>query len=117
MADYQKVHVEDVPRAELHDALGLSGAEISVNRLDKGESVPFVHRHGENEEIYFILSGEGRMVLDGETVPLSAFDALRVAPAVARRLFASDESGIVYLCIQVKEGSLERYTAQDATVL
>lgn len=59
----------------------LTGAEISVNNLPAGAGVPFVHSHKKNEEIYIILSGQGKAVIDGETVELHAGDFVRVAPA------------------------------------
>ena len=101
---------------ELHDVLGLTGAEISINHLPAGAGVPFVHSHRKNEEIYGILSGKGRAVLDGETVELTAGDWLRVAPAVKRQFSAAEDSPISFLCVQVRENSLEGYTADDAVI-
>ena len=43
MSNYSKVSVANDPRTELHDQLGLTGAEISINHLPAGASVPFVH--------------------------------------------------------------------------
>lgn len=103
-------------RVELHEKLGLTGAEISVNELPAGAGVPFVHSHKENEEIYGILAGKGKAVIDGETVDLTAGDWLRIAPAAKRQFFAAEDSGITYLCIQVKENSLEHFTATDAVM-
>lgn len=114
MANYAKIHIGSEGRAELHDRLALTGAEISLNRLPAGAGVPFAHAHKTNEEIYGIL--EGTMCLDGETVALSAGDWLRVAPAAKRQLSASASAGIAYVCIQVREGSLEGFTAGDAVV-
>ena len=54
-------------RTELHDLLGLTGAEVSVNTIPAGGSVPFVHAHKANEEIYFILSGKGKVEIDGQS--------------------------------------------------
>ena len=54
MANYSKTSVADAERVELHDQLGLTGAEVSINILPAGASVPFVHSHKENEEIYAI---------------------------------------------------------------
>ena len=114
--NYTKVQAKNEGRVELHDALHLTGAEVSVNVLPAGASVPFVHAHKQNEEIYAILEGEGVAEIDGERVPLHAGDWLRVAPAAKRRFFASESSEIKYICIQVKENSLENYTANDAVI-
>lgn len=116
MANYTKTSVTETNRAELHDKLGLTGAEISLNRLPAGASVPFVHSHRQNEEIYGVLGGKGTAVLDGESVALTAGDWLRVSPAAKRQLFADKNEELCYLCIQVKEGSLEGYTANDAVL-
>ena len=116
MANYKKVSVGDAGRIELHDQLGLTGAEISVNAMPAGAGVPFVHAHKQNEEIYIILEGRGSMTIDGEKIELAANDFLRVAPAAKRQLSAAADSGIKYLCIQVKENSLENYTAADAVM-
>ena len=85
MTNYTKINIGTEDRAELHDKLGLTGAEVSVNRLPAGAGVPFVHSHRRNEEIYGILAGAGRAVIDGENVSLAAGDWLRVAPAAKRR--------------------------------
>ncbi len=114
MANYQKTNVKPEARVELHDVLSLTGAEVSINHLPAGAGVPFVHSHRKNEEIYGILSGKGSAVLDGETVELTAGDWLRVAPAVKRQFSAAEDSTITFLCIQVREHSLEGYTADDA---
>lgn len=116
MANYTKTSVEDNARTELHEALGLTGAEISINELPAGAGVPFVHSHKQNEEIYAILDGNGKAVIDGEEISLSKGDWLRVAPSAKRQFFASAENGIKYVCIQVKENSLESYTADDAVI-
>ena len=65
MSNYTKIGKVEGARTELHDRLGLTGAEISVNTLPAGASVPFVHAHKANEEIYFILSGKGKVIVDG----------------------------------------------------
>ncbi len=117
MAKYSKVSVSGTDRVELHDQLGLTGAEISVNVLPAGVVVPFVHVHKSNEEIYIILEGKGHMTLDGETVEVAANDFVRVAPAVKRQMAAAADTALKYLCVQVKENSLEAYTAADAEIL
>ena len=114
MSSYSKVSVAGDARTELHEKLSLTGAEISINQLPAGGCVPFVHAHKNNEEIYGILSGKGKAVIDEETVELTAGDWLRVSPAAKRQFFAAEDTGISYVCIQVKENSLEGYTMDDA---
>ena len=117
MANYTKLNAGTENRIELHDVPGLTGAEVSINCLPAGGSVPFAHAHKENEEIYGILSGKGKVILDGETIALTAGDWLRIAPAGKRQFFADADTPITYLCIQVRENSLEAYTAGDAILL
>lgn len=116
MNNFTKISTEEGARVELHALLNLTGAEISINALPAGASVPFVHSHKQNEEIYAVLSGEGKVVIDGETVSLKAGDWVRIAPSAKRQFFASANEGIKYICIQVKENSLEGYTMTDAVL-
>ena len=55
MKNYTKTNIGNDGRTELHEALDLTGAEISINRLPAGAGVPFVHSHKNNEEIYGAL--------------------------------------------------------------
>lgn len=114
MRNYSKVSVAQDARIELHDQLSLTGAEISINNLPAGTGVPFVHSHKNNEEIYFVVSGKGKAVIDGEAVALCAGDWLRIAPAGKRQFSAAEDCGISFICIQVKENSLGAYTMEDA---
>ena len=116
MSNFTKVSVAKDARTELHDKLALTGAEISVNNLPAGAGVPFVHSHKQNEEVYIVLSGNGKAVIDGETVELNAGDFIKIAPAAKRQFFAGENSSIIFECIQVKENSLEGYTADDAVI-
>jgi len=116
MKNYNKISVSQEPRTELHDVLKLTGAEVSVNVLPAGSSVPFMHSHKQNEEIYAVLEGRGKAYIDGEEVALTAGDWLRISPAAKRRFYACGDSAIKYVCIQVKADSLQNYTATDAII-
>ena len=63
MTNYAKTNIGNEGRVELHEALSLTGAEISINNLPAGANVPFVHSHKTNEEVYGILSGKERKLL------------------------------------------------------
>ncbi len=116
MKNYAKTNIGNEGRTELHEALGLTGAEISINRLPAGAGVPFVHSHKTNEEIYGVLSGKGKAVIDGEEIALAEGDWLKVSPAAKRQFSAAKNEGITFVCIQVKENSLGGFTADDAVV-
>ena len=116
MKNYTKTNTENEGRIELHDKLSLTGAEISINQLPAGASVPFVHSHKNNEEVYGIITGKGTAVIDDEEVKLSAGDWLKISPIAKRQFFAANDSGITYICIQVKENSLDGFTADDAMI-
>ena len=114
--NFQKISLEEAPRTELHDKLGLTGAEVSVNRLPAGAAVPFVHAHKQNEELYGVLEGHGELWIDGEVVELKAGDWFRISPAGKRALRAAADEGIAFVCIQTKAGSLEGYTMTDGVI-
>ncbi len=116
MKKFSKISISNESKVELHDQLGLTGAEVSINTLPAGASVPFVHSHKENEEIYGIIAGKGKVVIDGEDVALSAGDWVKIEPKAKRQFFASVDSSITYICIQVKEKSLKNYTRTDAQI-
>ena len=116
MSNYTKTNVGNEGRAELHETLSLTGAEVSINSLPAGASVPFVQSHKNNEEIYGILDGKGTAIIDGDTVEITAGNWLKISPAAKRQFFAASDSGIAYICIQVKENSLDGFTADDAII-
>ena len=96
---------------ELKEKLDLSGAEISINNLPAGVGVPFVHAHKQNEEIYIILSGSGLVYIDGEEFEVQKGDVLKLEPNAKRCVKAIDD--LTFICIQVKQNSLEAYTMGD----
>ena len=44
------------------------------------------HHHREQEEVYVVVSGSGRMRLDDKIVDLNQWDIIRVAPETIRGL-------------------------------
>lgn len=116
MSNYTKTNIGNEGRMELHEALSLTGAEVSINSLPAGAGVPFVHSHKNNEEIYGVIYGKGTATIDNETIKIVAGDWLKISPAAKRQFFAANDSSITYICIQVKENSLGGFTADDAII-
>lgn len=117
MEQYKLAHVDlAAGRCELHNLLDLTGAEISLNTLAAGSSVPFVHAHKQNEEIYIVLEGKGALYIDGKELPLNAGDCFRIDPQGERCIRAAADESIRFICVQVKKGSLEGFTMDDAAL-
>ena len=89
MTNYAKTNIGNEGRVELHETLSLTGAEISINNLPAGANVPFVHSHKTNEEVYGILSGKGKVIIDGEEITLAAGDWIRISPSAKRQVYHS----------------------------
>jgi mannose-6-phosphate isomerase-like protein (cupin superfamily) len=92
--------------------LGLTGCEVSLNRLPAGKGMPFVHTHKLNEELYIVLRGSGTFYMDGEEFPIQEGSLIRVAPAGERAWKAGDED-LYFICIQAEAGSLTQATLVD----
>jgi mannose-6-phosphate isomerase-like protein (cupin superfamily) len=91
----------------------LRSPELGVSRFtyEPGARMPWGHRHRVQEEVYVVVGGSGRAKLDDEVVELSAWDVLRVAPAVIRSFEAGPE-GLDVICIggrKPKGGDTERF--------
>jgi mannose-6-phosphate isomerase-like protein (cupin superfamily) len=103
-------------RVTLNGELSLTGSEISINELPPGVSVPFVHSHKRNEEVYIVLKGKGRFYVDGDEFEVEEGSVIRVDPAGARCVTADSQSPIRYICIQTEAKSLVQFTQGDGVM-
>lgn len=71
---------------------------VSLFRYAPGIRSPFAHSHREQEEVYVVTSGSGRVKLDDDIIDLHVRDVLRVAPEVVRQ-FESGTDGLEILAI------------------
>lgn len=92
--------------------LGLTGCEVSINRLPSGKGIPYVHAHKKNEELYIVLRGSGIFYADGNEFPVQEGSLIRVDPKGGRALAAGDED-LYFICIQAEAGSLSQATLED----
>ena len=92
--------------------LGLTGCEVSLNRLPAGKGMPFVHAHKKNEELYIVLRGTGTFFVDGEEFPIQEGSLIRIAPEGERAWKAGSED-LYFICIQAEAGSLSQATLED----
>ena len=95
--------------------LSLTGSEISFNYTPAGEFTPFVHTHKLNEEVYIVISGNGKFMVDGDEFTIQEGSIIRIAPLGERAIKAENED-LVYICIQTQAGSLTQATNDDGVI-
>lgn len=57
------------------------------------------HRHFDQEELYVLLEGRGRIRVDDERLELSPMDSLRVSPDSVRQIFNDTETESLWLVV------------------
>ena len=77
-------------------ALELEKSGLSYQRLAPGFRMPFGHRHKQQEEVYVIVSGSGRVKFDDEIAEVRQWDVLRV-PGETMRAFEAGSDGVELL--------------------
>lgn len=97
----------------LREILGLTGMQVSLNRLPAGRALPFSHQHKQNEELYIFIKGSGQMQIDGEIVEIKEGTVVRVTPEGNRTWRNNSQEDLYYVVIQAKEGSLLQDTFED----
>lgn len=97
----------------LKEELGLTSMEVSLNKLPAGASMPFSHKHRENEELYLILKGKGEFCVDGDWFEVQEGSAIKVVPNGVRTWRSSPAEALVFVVIQAKAGSMEGKSIED----
>ena len=73
------------------EPLGLENSGVSYVKIAPCERMPFGHTHKEQEEVYVVVGGGGRIKLDDDIVELKRWDAVRIAPETMRNLEAGKD--------------------------
>lgn len=81
---------------------------LAYERLAPNFRVPFGHKQSEQEEVYVLVSGSGRVKLDDEIVELRQWDAVRVSREVTRNFEAGPKGAEIIVF------GAPRTEAQDA---
>jgi uncharacterized cupin superfamily protein len=104
MADYTKKNLHEVEDAAVKHGFSetqmarFAGGDLDCERIGlaleavkPGQRQAFGHRHEEDEEVYVILEGSGKMRLGGDEIEVAPMDAVRVAPGIMRAFEAGPE--------------------------
>jgi quercetin dioxygenase-like cupin family protein len=88
----EKFGMGDVLAAHfVRDDLDATRFGLSLQRLKPNQRMPFGHNHKEQEEVYVVVGGSGRLKLDDEVIEVARWDAVRIAPEVMRALEAGPD--------------------------
>jgi quercetin dioxygenase-like cupin family protein len=92
LVDYRDVESVGGGLHLLREALDCSALGVSVLDCDAGWSGT-AHDHADDgqEEVYVLVEGAATATVDGETVSMTAGDALRVDPESTRRVDAEED--------------------------
>ena len=100
----------------LKDSIDLTGCEISINSMEPGGGMPIFHSHGKNEEVYIFIKGQGQVQVDEDVIDVKEGTIVRISPEGDRVWRNNGTEDLVYIIIQVREGSLQEYGLEDATI-
>jgi mannose-6-phosphate isomerase-like protein (cupin superfamily) len=70
---------------------------LAEARLPAGASTT-PHYHPQTEEIYYILSGTGRMRIGDESSPVGPGDAIAIPPGAEHQITNTGDEALVFLC-------------------
>src|SRR5262245_17399974 len=71
---------------------------LSYQHLAPDARMPFGHRHEQQEEVYVVVDGGGRVKLDDEIHDVARWDAVRI-PAETMRCFEAGPDGLTYVVV------------------
>ncbi len=80
--------------------LGISGFGVAANEADAGDELVVEHDevgYGDQEELYYIVQGRARFVLDGTEVEIGKGELLLIPPEVVRQADALDAGTLVFM--------------------
>lgn len=84
---------------DLTSELALTEMRARVWYIEPGNTRKTYHRHGEQEELYYVLDGPGRIRIGDEVVDVPAGTALRLPPETPRQVFNDTDDTHVWLVV------------------
>jgi quercetin dioxygenase-like cupin family protein len=94
--DWRVTNPLGVVNANLARQLGSHDLALRLWRLSPGQAIPR-HRHQFQSELYLLLSGSGRIRVDGTLLRLEPMSAVLVDPASLRQVFNDTDAESLWL--------------------
>lgn len=89
-------HINDL----VMDRSAATSSEVFIVVLDPGEAPP-LHKHDDTEQIFYVLSGQGRLEIgrEGEEHLVNPGDVVRIPPSTWHRVHCLGDTPLRYLAV------------------
>ena len=103
-AHWRRSNQMKVPNTDLAKQLEATRMGARLWRLEPGQASTR-HRHAEEEELYVLLEGEGRIRIgDSKPLTLAPMDVLLVEPRTIRQVFNDTDADALWLVVGAPQG-------------
>lgn len=88
--------------SEIREILAPGNSIIKRQSLAEAKLLPGrsteEHYHAQTEEIYYILSGRGQMIVDGEKRDVKKYDGIAIPPRARHEIINTGTEALIFLC-------------------
>jgi mannose-6-phosphate isomerase-like protein (cupin superfamily) len=91
----------------LRESLGLENFAVTFERFAAGYRPTRGHRHGVQEEVYFLVSGRAEAKLGDDVVGVEPWTAVRVPPNTPRAFRAAGEEDALFVTIAAPQAGFD----------
>ena len=95
-AHWRESNIMKIPNTDLAEQLGARKLGARLWRLPPFSANTW-HRHVEQEELYFVLEGTGRLRVGTDTLTIPTYGAVLVPPSCLRQVFNDTLEDVLWL--------------------
>ena len=95
------------------DRIAAEHCSVCVIRVAPGDKVRPAHSHPHGEEVIYVMSGSGRVLVDGEVAPVRAGSAVLFPTGAIHMLHNTGTEEMKVVCFFAPATSLENYTMYE----
>lgn len=81
--------------------------------MNPGDSLPFIHKHRNNEEIFIVIKGEGQILLNGIISNISEGTIISIEPKTERAIRNNSTGVLIFIVIQARLNSFKGKETED----
>lgn len=118
------IHESDVPETEQpgrymrwlanNDSLQANNLSVCVIRVMPGETVRPAHSHPKSEELIYIITGKGKVMIENEVGPVRAGTAVLFEQGKVHMLKNTGDQEMKVICFFAPATSMDNYKMFDS---